>query len=279
MSNRVPQLLLWLVLALAGCPLLGEAPTPPPDIARITARGELRVALHKDDAPPFFFRGPDGRLDGLDVALARDIAARLGVELRFVRDAETYDALVDRVASGEADVAISLLSRTLPRALRVRFTRPYAQLHQALLINRLSTARLKLNPDPAKALNRAEVRIATIAGSAYLEFARQGFPLAGVVAYPDWDSAVAGLLKGEAHALLWDDIEILNWLRRHPERSLDVGSAVLDDHQDSIAMAVNWRDTHWLSWLDLYLETLVDSGALERLQRRYFEEEAWRSRH
>ena len=42
-------------------------------------------------------------------------------------------------------------------------------------------------------------------------------------------------------------------------------------------MAVNWRDTHWLAWLNLYLDTLRDTGALERLMGRYRKEGGWRS--
>jgi hypothetical protein len=40
-------------------------------------------------------------------------------------------------------------------------------------------------------------------------------------------------------------------------------------------MVVNWRDTHWLAWLDLYLETIRESGLLARLTRQYLPEGAW----
>jgi polar amino acid transport system substrate-binding protein len=270
-------LVLSLVLALIGSAAgATEAAALPPDIARIIGRGELRVAMYKDDVPPFFMRGADSRLDGLDVALARDIAARLGVEVRFLRDADTFDGLVDRVAQGEADVVISLLSRTLPRALRVRFSHPYTQLYQALLINRLRTARLHLKPDPATALNRPDVRIGAVAGSSYVGFAREGFPEAELVRYDDWDQAVERLLAGDVHALLYDNLEVLDWLKRNPQRSLEVKAAILKKRKDHIAMAVNWRDTHWLAWLNLYLDTLVRSGAMERLERAYLQEETWR---
>jgi len=250
----------------------------PPDIARILNRGKLIVALHKEDVVPFFMRDPEGKLDGLDVSLARDIAGNLGVEVRFLRDAATYDGLVDQVARGEADVAISLLSRTLRRALRVSFTRPYAELHQALLINRLRTARLRPQSEPAAALDQPGIRIGTIAGSAYMGFAVEGFPRAEVVGYPSWQQAVDDLLAGNLHAVLYDEIEVLSWQQANRSMSLYVKTVVLRKRKDHIAMAVNWRDTHWLGWLNLYLDTIRETGALERLTRRYQKGAVWRSR-
>jgi len=246
----------------------------PPDMGRILERGELTVALHRDDAPPFFATGAGGELDGLDVALARSIAASLGVKVRFLREGATYDQVVDTVARGEADVAISLISRTLPRAQRVRFTVPYATLRQALLLNRLRTVALYLGSDPMPGLNQPGVRVGAVAGSAYLGFAREAFPSAEVVACESWEEAVADLIDGRLHALLYDEIEVRRWQQEHPEASLYVRATILETRKDYIAMVVNWRDTHWLAWLDLYLATAAETGALERLRQRYLKDES-----
>jgi ABC-type amino acid transport substrate-binding protein len=248
----------------------------PPDMARILGSGELRVAMHREDQPPFFSTGATGALDGLDVALAQDLAATLGLQVRFLRQADTFDGVVDAVARGEADVAVSVLSRTLPRAQRVRFTTPYAELHQALLLNRLRTAPLRLDEDPAAGLNRAGVRVGAVAGSAYVGFAREGFPAAETVVCDTWAAAVRDLLAGSLHAVLYDDVEVRAWQKANPDQSLYAKAVVLEGRRDPIAMAVQWRDTHWLAWLNLYLRTAADNGALGRLQRRYLHNETRR---
>lgn len=255
---------------------LARAADLPPDMARILGSGELRVAMHREDQPPFFATGPKGELDGLDVALAQDIAAKLGLRVRFVRQAETFDGVVDAVARGEADVAVSVLSRTLPRAQRVRFTTPYAELRQALLLSRLRTAPLRLDDDPASGLNRPGVRVGAVVGSAYVGFAREGFPAAETVLCETWDAAIADLLAGQVHAVLYDDVEVRAWQKAHPEQSLYVKAVVLAGRPDPIAMAVHWRDTHWLAWLNLYLRTAADNGALARMQRRYLKDDSGR---
>ena len=182
----------------------------------------------------------------------------------------------EAVARGEADVAISLLSRTLRRALQVSFTRPYAELHQALLVNRLGTARLRPQNDLAAALDRPDIRIGTIHGSAYMGFAAEGFPRAKVIGYPTWQRAVDDLLAGKLHALLYDEIEVLAWQQANRSLSLYVKTVVLQERKDHIAIAVNWRDTHWLDWLNLYLETISETGALERLRQRYQKSGVWK---
>jgi ABC-type amino acid transport substrate-binding protein len=56
-----------------------NAQTELTDLARIRARGTLKVALYKDNAP--FSDGPSGSLQGLDVALAAALARELQLQL------------------------------------------------------------------------------------------------------------------------------------------------------------------------------------------------------
>ena len=89
-----------------------------PEFARIIERGELVVAVLGVDQPPFF-EERFGQLTGLDITLAGDIAKKLGVKVRFNRDAKTFDDVVSLLAKGQADLAVSKLSRTLPRAQEI----------------------------------------------------------------------------------------------------------------------------------------------------------------
>ena len=94
-----------------------------PEFARIINRGELVVALLGVDQPPFF-EEKNGKLSGFDVDFAREIAQKLGVRVRFNRQAQTFDGVVTLLAEGQADLAISKLSRTLSRARVVSFSAP-----------------------------------------------------------------------------------------------------------------------------------------------------------
>lgn len=77
MSFR-PAMRLFFVAA-AAC-LAFAAPASANSLADIKARGALIVGV-KDRAPPFSSRDTDGHLKGLEIDLANDLAARLGVSL------------------------------------------------------------------------------------------------------------------------------------------------------------------------------------------------------
>ena len=93
---------------------------------------------------------PRGELYGVYIALAKDIAAKLGVALEFNRNAKTFKELTEMVARGDVDVdvVISVLSRTLDRAKSISFTKPYVVLRQALLVNRVEATKKGIEDYP-----------------------------------------------------------------------------------------------------------------------------------
>jgi ABC-type amino acid transport substrate-binding protein len=252
----------------AALPHPQAVPAEPPDLARLRRAGEIRIAMYAGEFPPFFATGPDGEPVGLDADLARDIAARLGVRPRFLRTAASWDATVAMVQRGEADIAVSALSRTLGRAERIAFSPPYATLHQVLLLNRLSAAQLGAEREPHGSLDRPEARIGALAGTAFVEFLRGAFPNATARVVERWDEGVADLIEGRIDALLGDEINTAATLRQRPDYGLLLRPVVLPQ-PDRLAVAVGWQDLHLRYWLELYVATAQESGFLDRLLARY----------
>ena len=87
-----------------------------PDIQHILDTGKLRVAILATDAPPMIMTDRNGKLTGSEVDLALDIGRKLGVDVEFVRTAETYGGVVGVVARAEADLGVSFLSSGVQRA-------------------------------------------------------------------------------------------------------------------------------------------------------------------
>jgi polar amino acid transport system substrate-binding protein len=79
MSFR-PAMKLFLAAAMACLAL--ASPAAANSLADVKARGALIVGV-KDRAPPFSSRDTDGHLKGLEIDLAGDLAARLGVKLQL----------------------------------------------------------------------------------------------------------------------------------------------------------------------------------------------------
>jgi len=242
----------------------------PPDIQRIKDRGTFIVAMTAADQPPFFYQNSEGQLAGLDVDISKAIAEGLGVKLAFNREAASFDGLIPIVASGEADAAVSKLSRTLSRAQRISFSRPYIVFHQALILNRLELAKkAPTTDDVIDFIKNFTGKVGVIEGSSYVAYAKNNFPHATVVQFPTWDKVVDAVFDGSILAGYRDEMEIKKIIRSRADASLKVKTVVLKDTEDSIAIAVAPANTHLLYWINLLLDSLNLDLNADKLLERY----------
>lgn len=219
------------------------------------------------ERPPFF-SGERETSAGFDIDLGRDMAERLGVRYREVPAAESFDAVIDRVADGSADLGISKLSATLERAQRVRFSRPYLTVYQALLVNRLSEPG---GGDAFRALNAPGFAIGALAGTAYVGYVHASLTAAEVRPYDDFDKMMEDVVGGAIDAALMDSARSDAWRRAHPEQLIHVRTTIDRTRSDPLAVAVAWENTHLLAWVNLYLERIRTDGTAERLYQKWFE--------
>jgi ABC-type amino acid transport substrate-binding protein len=208
------------------------------DLQSIVDAKILRVAVTHFDLPSFHVRDADGKLLGPEIEMAQQIARALGVDVKFLDDAESFDAVVDFVADGRADIGISKLSQTYNRLKRVRFSEPYVTLRHALLFDRRAIARAAGGGPPATELQKYKGRLGVIAGSAYVDFAHRNFPNATVVEMRDWDAAIASLLGSQVDAVYRDEFEIRRVLKNKPSLNVQLGSAVIVDQKALLSIAI-----------------------------------------
>src|SRR5690606_23448823 len=134
----------------------------PSTLERVQTRGELVVATRV--SPTTWYQDQHGDT-GLDYELARGFAAELGVELKLVR-AESIEDIYQLVDSGEADMAAAGLAITALRSDDFRFSAPYQQVNDVLVLRQGEKA-------PASLHDLAERRIAVLAGSGQEQHLRQ----------------------------------------------------------------------------------------------------------
>jgi len=223
-----------------------------PEFARIQSRGELVVAVLGVDQPPFF-EERDGHLVGLDIDLAKEIASKLGVKVRFNRDAKTFDGVVDLLAHGQADIAVSKLSRTLPRAQEISFSTPYLSLKHALLLNRVKFAELAHGRPLPEVIRSYNGTLGVVADSSYAQYAQMYFPNAQIHAYPTWDGVLKALNAGEVTAAYRDEFEVKHVLKSDPTASLRLRVVTLQDLEDTLAIGVNVSEPTLLSFINQFL--------------------------
>jgi ABC-type amino acid transport substrate-binding protein len=266
MVRALTRLALMCLILVTVLPAWGEDPWPE-DIRRIKERGTLIVAQYRDVEPVFFFFDTarnfskqtsyvdEGkRLVGCDIMLAMRIARELGVRLQLDRSAPDYDSVCRKVATGKADIGISMLSVTLKRAQYLRFSSPYAVVRTGILVDRLYVSRAQASGDVLAFCRREGARIGIVKGCSYVDFARAAFPNGQFVYYETFPLLVKGLGNGEIDALYEDEFEIMTVLHRNPNLAVRFRFVPVPGFEDHIAVAVPPGSPNVLAFINILLE-------------------------
>lgn len=219
----------------------------------IASGDALRIAMPAFASNPFFPSDGSGD-DGIDMELAHGIAAALGVEPVFDRSAATFDDIVRQVSSGQADMAIGKLSRTLQRGRSIIYSRPYAMLRQGLIANRLNLARIAQGKPPEQIVRDFSGDLGVIEGSSFAAYAATTFPHAQIHRLASWDLIIDAIRNGTIDMAYRDDFEIKKLMVDDPSMTVVARSITLTDKVDTIAVGVRPDNPHLAAFVDLYLD-------------------------
>ncbi len=237
---------------------------PPRDLKSIVDSGVLRVALTRFDLPAFH-RRREGSLTGPEIDLGTQIAGALGIRVEFIDDAPSFDAVVNAVAGGQADIGISKLSQTYYRLARVRFSEPYITLRHALLFERAALASRSNGRAPEETLRQFSGRIGVIRGSAYVDFGRRNFRDAQIVEMANWDAAIEGLVSRRLDAIYRDEFEIRRVLKNRPALNVHFGAAIVTDQKAFLSVAICNSCGNLQDFINYHLTQTQGTFTLQRL--------------
>jgi polar amino acid transport system substrate-binding protein len=155
-------------------------------IQQLAPSGTLRAAINLGNPVLAQRDAATGDLRGVSVDLARELANRLGVALRFV----PYDAagkVFEALQAAAWDIAF--LAIDPKRATEIAFTAPYVIIEGSYMV--LRTSPLQTIAD----VDRTGVRIAVGNGSAYELFLTRTLQHAELVRLPTGNEAIAAFLR------------------------------------------------------------------------------------
>jgi ABC-type amino acid transport substrate-binding protein len=270
-------LALMLSLALPMRQAAADEPAVFPDIQRILDAGVIRVALRAGDAAPMIMTDANGTPAGSEPDLARDLAKKLGVEADFVRSADTYDGVVDVVARGEADIAVSYLSGGARRARYVFFSHPYIRQSGRVAYNRARFAELKRDYDihDLKAIRdipaTAGLEVGVVAGSVYETNIERDFPASGLRRFDSLGEMMAAVGSGETFAAMHGGLQIDYFMRRNPATAIYVAIDPDIRQSSDIRIAVRPDAPNLLRWVNLYLADHVGMLDDAEIVKRYLD--------
>jgi len=266
--RKIPILFIvtLLMVSTIGCAGMATVGKPSPTIVKIQQRGALIVGTAAN-MPPLNMMTKSGIPAGLDIDLARIIAAAMGVELRLVK--KNFAELLPALEAGQVDMVISGMTITPARNLKVAFAGPYHITGKSFLTRKATIARIE---NPAD-LDSQKFHFTALAGSTSEELVQQMMPEADYTPVDNYDAGVALVLSGKADAMVSDYHACIVAAIRHPDAGL---VTVLSRFTyEPLGIALPPGDSHLLDWMENFLGVMEQSGELDRLKQKWIEDTSW----
>ena len=208
-------------------------------------------------SPPFGTLDKDGKPDGSEIAVARQLAKDLGVELELVQ--VTAPQRIPALLAGRADVAISSLSITVDRAKTVAFANPHGAL--SIVIAAPESVAIKSAADLAGkriGITRATLEEATVPGIAPKD--------AKIVFFDDIAATIQALLSGQVDAAGFSAFAAKSIAERNPDKKIESKFVVRTAYY---AVAVRPSDHELLRFLNTWVFLKTQDGTLAEIYEKY----------
>lgn len=223
-------------------------------LEQILETGMLRVGTTGDYAP--FSHSLDGvRYEGIDIDLAADLAAALGVKLELVPS--SWPTLMADLEAGRYDLAMSGVSRTTDRARTGYFSAPYHVGGKQPIARCTDGARFA----SMEGIDQPGVRVIVNPGGTNEAFVDARIKRANKLLHPDNRTIFAALTLGEADVMITDSIEVAVQTRKNP--ALCAPMADLLTYQEKGFLMP--QDPALKAYVDLWLDLRLGDGTVRRL--------------
>jgi polar amino acid transport system substrate-binding protein len=185
--------------------------------------------------PPLNMTTTKGEIIGFEIDLAKMMASAMGVKLRV--EAMEFSKLLPALENGKVDMVLSGMTITPARNLKVAFVGPYFISGKAFLTKIETIAKA----EEATEVNSPNIRLTALRGSTSQYFVEQVLPKVQFV----------------------------------PAKDYNLLSVVTPLTYEPLGIAVPSYDPHLVNWLENFLDSLEETGGMDELTARWFEDASW----
>lgn len=206
---------------------------------------KLIMATEASFAPYEYYS--DGEIKGVDVDIMREVAKRLGKELK-IKDV-AFDSIIAEVKTKKSDVGAAGISYTPERAKQVDFSIPYIESNQVIVVKKNSTIK---KPKDLKNIKVA-VQLGTVADSTLSD----EYPKVTLVREKKFIAAIQDLKDNKVNAVVMDYLPAT--------RLIDNSLKILDDPvaTDAYSVIVDKGNTELLDVINEVIEDLKEEGKID----------------
>lgn len=172
-----------------------------PILNTILGRDTVNIGTTGDFMPFSYKTDSSNNYLGIDIAMAKDLAKHLGVNLKFIET--TWPTLMTDLMEGKFDVGMSGITITSAREKQALFSIPVYSSGK-VAITRDENVSLY---NSIESINRKEVKVIFNPGGTNESFARENFPKATLILNEDNITIFQKLIDKQADVMVTDAIE------------------------------------------------------------------------
>jgi glutamate transport system substrate-binding protein len=236
-------------------------PTFAPDstMAKIVANKKLVVGV-KFDQPGFGLKDPaSGKVDGFDVAIAKEIGKSLGLSEDQIQFVEAISAnRIPYLQEDKVDLVIATMTINADRKTQIEFSRPYYLAGQSILVKKDNTS-IKTVDD----LNGKTV--CSVQGSTSETNVKTKAPQANLQSLTTYAACVSGMKDGRYEAVSTDDIILAGFAAADSSLKLVGGQFTKEPY----GIGIKKGKTDMSAYVDSLLTKWFADGTWDKIYNQY----------
>lgn len=215
-------------------------------MAAIQEKGEIVIGV-KFDVPLFGFKNPtSGEVEGFDTDLGKYVAAKLGVEPKFVE--AISDNRIPFLQDGTVDLIMSTMTITTDRDAEIDYSRPYFIAHGDIMVPEDS--------DIAGIDDLAGKKVCTALGSTYEGTIKEQAPEADLKLVDSYSECFTLLQNGQVDALSTDNVILTGFAQQDDSFKLLQADLTTEPY----GIGIPDGQTDMKEFLDETLEEMFENG-------------------
>ena len=228
-------------------------------MAKIVANKKLIVGV-KFDQPGFGLKDPvSGKVDGFDVAIAKEIAKSLGLKEEQVEFVESISKnRIPFLQEDKVDLVIATFTINAERKGQIEFSKPYYLAGQSILVKKDNTTITKVDDLNSK-------KVCSVQGSTSETNIKTKAPQAQLLSLDAYAACVSSLKDGRVDAVSTDDIILAGFAAADPTLKLVGGQFTVEPY--GIGMKQGKKDLQ--AFVDATLDRMFKDGSWDKIYTNY----------
>lgn len=228
-------------------------------MGKIAAAKKLTVGV-KFDQPGFGLKDPaTGKVDGFDIAIAKEIGKALGLSEDQIDFVESVSAnRIPFLQEDKVDLVIATMTINADRKKQIDFSRPYYLAGQSILVKKDNTTIKSVDDLNGK-------KVCSVQGSTSEKNVQAKAPQAELLSLTGYAACVSSLKDGRVEAVSTDDIILAGFAAADNTLKLVGGQFT----QEPYGIGIKQGKTDMVEFVDTLIADWFKDGTWDKIYNKY----------